>query len=389
MEVKLYNQLLRDKDFFNLKKLQYKYNKKDIEKLLEILEESEYVELPIKDFIGKKLVYIKYIPQIELSRIKILLKSQESESYSKKEMEEEIYSTLMIENIHSSRKKIREILKGYSPKDEEEVRIFGIKKGIEFISNKENRITEENLYKLYQMMVGEFLDEENRLPYGKYYRDDDVYLMGSKVEHQGLESQKLNEYMREFIDFINEDDGINELWKGAMIHFYFGYIHPYFDGNGRTARMLHLWYLIQKGYSSTLHLSFSQYIIESKQSYYRAFSQVEENYKISRRLDITPFIVYFIENVYNKLENKQEESGVFERYKLLLNEGKITEKEKELWSFVINSYGDREFSTKDLEKDYREVAYATVRSFVLKFEEFGLLRSQRYGNRVKYRIVER
>ena len=262
-----------------------------------------------------------------------------------------------------------------------------MKKGIEFISNRKNKITEKNLYKLYQMMIGDFLEDENRLPTGNYYRDDDIFLMRSKVEHQGLESKKLNEYMRDFIEFINEEDGINELWKGAVLHFYFGYIHPYFDGNGRTARMLHLWYLIQKGYSSTLHISFSQYINSSKKEYCKAFSQVEENYKISKRLDVTPFITYFIENIYNKLENKVYESRVFERYNQLLAEGKITEKEKKLWSFVINSYGDREFSTKDLEKDYREVAYATVRGFVLKFEEFGLLESQRYGARVKYRVI--
>ena len=201
MEVKLYNQIVNDKDFFNLKKLQYKYNKKDVEEVLEILKENEYIELSIKDFLGKNLVYMKHIPQIEMGRIKSLLIPQEKEMYSMKEMEEEIHSTLLIENIQSSRKKIRDILKGYSPKDEEENRIFGMKKGIEFISNKENKITEENLYKLYQMTIGEFLGEENRLPQRNYYRDDDVFLMGSKVEHQGLESKKLDEYMKNFINF--------------------------------------------------------------------------------------------------------------------------------------------------------------------------------------------
>lgn len=106
MEVKLYNQIVNDKDFFNLKKLQYKYNKKDVEEVLEILKESEYSELSIKDFYGKNLVYMKYIPQIELKRIKSLLFSQEKEIYSIKEMEEEIHSTFLIENIQSSRKKL-------------------------------------------------------------------------------------------------------------------------------------------------------------------------------------------------------------------------------------------------------------------------------------------
>ena len=46
------------------------------------------------------------------------------------------------------------------------------------------------------------------------------------------------------------------------------------------------------------------------------------------------------------------------------------------------TYGDAEFSTKQLEKDFGDTAYATIRSFVLKFKKLGLLESTQYGNRV-------
>lgn len=51
------------------------------------------------------------------------------------------------------------------------------------------------------------------------------------------------------------------------------------------------------------------------------------------------------------------------------------------------TYGDAEFSTKQLEKDFGDAAYATIRSFVLKFEKLGLLKSMQYGNRVKYAVA--
>ncbi|WP_338099755.1 hypothetical protein [Methanolapillus africanus] len=57
-----------------------------------------------------------------------------------------------------------------------------------------------------------------------------------------------------------------------------------------------------------------------------------------------------------------------------------------MFYFVLSTYGTNEFSTKQLEKDYRDVAYATVRTFVMKFEEFGLLKAQKYGSRVKYKV---
>lgn len=46
----------------------------------------------------------------------------------------------------------------------------------------------------------------------------------------------------------------------------------------------------------------------------------------------------------------------------------------------------RRFSTKQLEKDFGNAAYATIRAFVIKFEEQGLLTKQSYGNRNKYRV---
>lgn len=53
---------------------------------------------------------------------------------------------------------------------------------------------------------------------------------------------------------------------------------------------------------------------------------------------------------------------------------------------MLSAYGNEEFSTKRLEKDFGNAAYATIRSFVQKFERLGLLTSQKYGNRVKYRL---
>ena len=69
-----------------------------------------------------------------------------------------------------------------------------------------------------------------------------------------------------------------------------------------------------------------------------------------------------------------------------LSHEQVTEKEKALWEFVLSAYGDAEFSTKQLEKDFGNAAYATIRSFVLKFEKLGLLKSMWYGNRVKYAV---
>ena len=194
--------------------------------------------------------------------------------------------------------------------------------------------------------------------------------------------------MKSFITFANAADDINDLIKAAIIHFYIAFVHPYFDGNGRMARLVHLWFLIQKGYQSALFIPFSSQIEKSRKAYYDAYTAIEENKKLSGKIDVTPFILYFINNVYNKIDEGTTTVETLAAFDDAVKDGKITEKETKLWKFVLSFYGTDEFSTKQLERDFGDAAYATIRSFVLKFEDLGLLSSVKYGVRVKYKVVK-
>lgn len=385
MNVSKFTTILNDKYFCNLKKLKYKYSD-DFNEFLSLFKEMYLKPVELLDFNGDNIFFCN-ISGISMKSIKLLLR-QQSLSYGLMAAEEEIASSSAIENIDFSRESIRNILKGFAPKDETENRIYGQKKGLEFISNVNNKITEENLNKLYMLTVGEFLDEDVKLKNGSFYRDDTVFIVSDKLEHYGLDYKKLPLYMKKFIEFINEDNIEDDLIKAAIIHFYFAFLHPYFDGNGRMARLLHLWFLIQRGYKTALFVPFSSFIQKTKNSYYNAFTLVEENSKISGVIDVTPFVKYFADNVYNKLCEQEIKDNVFEEYKNLLAKGEFTQKETELWAFVLSCYGTNEFSTKQLEKDFGDVAYATIRKFVLKFEKLGLLSSRKFSNRVKYKINE-
>ena len=104
-------------------------------------------------------------------------------------------------------------------------------------------------------------------------------------------------------------------------------------------------------------------------------------------IDVTPFLIYFAKNIYNKIEAKNRtQLNLLEIFNAALKNGKITEKEKELWNFALSAYGQNEFSTKQLERDFQNAAYATIRSFVLKFTRLQLLTTVSYGNRIKYKI---
>lgn len=386
MDIQKFHNMFNDKHFCNMKKMQYKYPN-DVAEFVSVLKDMYYKPLSICDFAGTNLVYIESKANINMDSYKLLMMNQ-GKAYGAKAVEEEIISTAKIESIDYSRDSVRSILKGYAPKDDEETRIFGMKKGFDFIADNNNKITEENIYKLYMMTVGDFLDDENKLLEGNSYRHDCVHIqdLAGEVAHTGINCDDLPNAMKNLVEFINANDGMNELVKAAIIHFYIAYLHPYFDGNGRMARLVHLWYLVQQGFSNTLFIPFSSYIMKSVKKYYEAYTLVEENQKLTGVIDVTPFIIYFAENVYGKFENREICVDVFDLFKQALSKGEITAKEEQLWQFVVANYGTSDFSTKQLEKDFGNAAYATIRSFVLKFEKLGLLKSKKYGNRVRYRI---
>ena len=92
---------------------------------------------------------------------------------------------------------------------------------------------------------------------------------------------------------------------------------------------------------------------------------------------MTPFLFYFCNEVYNRLQvDAVPPKTDLEVYQTALAEGKITEKERLLWEYVLSAYGAEEFTTKQLEKDFRNAAYATIRTFVMKFHEMGLLKAK-------------
>ena len=380
--------MLSDKHLFELDRMEYKYSVSSVKEFIGLLRQNLAQPLPLADFSSDELFYLPNLAQISTNGMKQLLSVPASnQSFGLQAMTEEIHATFQIESIRSSRNSIRHILNGYAPRNEEESRIYGMKRGLDFIADRQNAITEENLHQLYQISSGDYLPDEDRLLPDHFYRHDHVYVVGCEESREGLPAQQLPDAMKRLVDFTNAKDGINELHKAAILHFAFAYYHPYFDGNGRTARLLHLWYLVQQGYPAALFTPFSRYIAESKAAYYKAYDRVEKNALISGYTDVTPFLSYFCNEIYNRLQvDAAPPQADLQVYQTALANGKITEKERLLWEYVLSAYGTEEFTTKQLEKDFRNAAYATIRTFVMKFHEMGLLAARKAGNRVYYKV---
>jgi Fic family protein len=96
--------------------------------------------------------------------------------------------------------------------------------------------------------------------------------------------------MKNLEQYLNVIDDIDPLIIMAIIHYQFESIHPFYDGNGRTGRIINILFLVMKDLIKTPILYLSKYIYETKSEYYRLFNVVRGD-------DWIPWILYFLEGV--------------------------------------------------------------------------------------------
>lgn len=301
MDTALFAQMLSDRHGTNLRKLRAKYPQADIQAFLSWLKSEVYRSVPLQDVRGENLVYLDRAAAVPASAVEALRAPQDcSQAYSLQAMEEEVLSTFAIESIPCSRDSVRRVLAGNVPCNMEEERVAGMQKALGFIADRSHTISEENLFHLYETAIAPFLPDGDKLLPGNRYRHDAVYVVRAQVGHAGIPWDRLPACMASLVAFSNVNDPMDDLSKAALLHFYLAYLHPYFDGNGRMARLLHLWYLVQRGYPSALSLPLSASIRRTRAAYYGAFTLIENNARISGVLDVSPFLVYCGEHVYGQ-----------------------------------------------------------------------------------------
>lgn len=83
--------------------------------------------------------------------------------------------------------------------------------------------------------------------------------------------------MSNLIDFIHADDDLDPLLRMAIVHHQFESIHPFYDGNGRTGRILNVLILVREGLLELPILYLSRYINQNKADYYRLLQTVRED----------------------------------------------------------------------------------------------------------------
>ena len=109
--------------------------------------------------------------------------------------------------------------------------------------------------------------------------------------------QDIRELLKNLEDYINIDNDYDPLINLALIHFQFESIHPFYDGNGRTGRILNILYLVLKEKLQTPILYLSKYIIENKNTYYDLLQMSNKDI-----LNITNMVEFILDGVIQTSE---------------------------------------------------------------------------------------
>ena len=309
------------------------------------------LEYGVNDFLQQKLHYLDFNFGAGIQKEQLLSDLDKHQYLSNALMEESIFSS-MIEGATTTRVKAKDMLrKGKKPNNKSEQMILNNYKTIQYISeNKNEEITIHKLFEIHKLVTENTLEEENC---GVFRNTNEVLVMNQitgEIVHTPPSFKKLEELMQSFCDFFNnnpKEEFIHPIVKASILHFLIGYIHPFVDGNGRTARALFYWYLLKNGYWLTEYLSISRVILKTKTQYEKAYiySEIDE-------MNVSYFIHYQVkvltqafEDLKDYLSKKKKEENKLNKYLKVSN---INERQAQIL-YWIEDDANRYFSVKEIE----------------------------------------
>lgn len=222
-----------------------------------------------------------------------IIPQKEKQIYLLSSIMEEAIASSQMEGASTTRKVAKDMLrKQKSPENKSQQMIVNNYNTIRQLSEMKNEVLTLPMllnvhHSISEHTLGNSSDE------GQIRKDDNIVVMdgiSGEVAHTPppvSELQPLIECICEFANTDSPDVFIHPIVKGIILHFMLAWIHPFVDGNGRTARSLVYWYMLKNGYWMTEYLSISRIIYRNKKKYEKMFLYAEAD-----GMDITYFILY-------------------------------------------------------------------------------------------------
>lgn len=315
------------------------------------------------------------------------LTEQERNSFLINSISEEAIATSQIEGANTTRMVGKELLlSGRAPRGQSEQMLVNSYVTLKRLEADWSKIplSRDLLMGIQDHITSNTIGEEHR---GRFRTDADNIKVcensTGEVVFVPPSEQFLQQEIDRLIEFANEEnDGgqfLHPLVKAEILHFWLAYLHPFVDGNGRTARMIVVWYLLRSGYDISAYLSISRAIAESKSKYYDSFLKTEQDEN-----DLTYFLLYnlrtcitAIDKFENYFKRKRQELQVLE-YKAqeigILNSRQLSL----LQQFISGESSEVDVKTYQIQ---HHVAQLTAQNDLIDMVAQGLLAKTKRGRK--------
>ena len=254
--------------------------------------------LPLSDTEGNSFTYIltdeafsmlQEIDQERAGRISLpedVFNPRDRNQYLVSGLMEEAISSSLLEGAEISRRNAKKLLRSEgTPRTEAELMVVDNYRTMQHIRRDlESPLTVETVLSIHRMVTAETLQNprhagrmrqpgEERVVVGDHIDPDSTH-------HQPPPAEELAERMDSLVSFANgaaSEPDVHPVVRAIALHFYLAYLHPFVDGNGRTARALFYRSMLQQGYWLAKYISISRLLRQAPVQYGRAFLYTESD----------------------------------------------------------------------------------------------------------------
>ena len=184
-----------------------------------------------------------------------------------------------------------------------EIEVYNYKQALDYIDRRRSGgdITLDDILKLHQIITDRLLDSTRN---GKI-RHRPVYIENEQhqIIYTAVDAAQVKNELIDLLSWVKDNQFVlHPVIIGAIIHFHLAAIHPFSDGNGRTARATTALYLALAHYDNDGALALDTYYASDRPSYYAILRRLNgENYVSSQQADLTPWLEYFTEGYLTSL----------------------------------------------------------------------------------------
>lgn len=214
------------------------------------------------------------------------------------------------------------------------------------------------------------------------YRKIQNYVVNSKTKETVYTPPPVYEIqsmMQELVDYINKTEEIHPVFIAGIAQFQLVHIHPFLDGNGRSARLLSTLCLYRKGYDFKKLFTISEYYDRNRADYYKAIQSVREN-----NMDMTGWLEYFTHGLAEQMQEIKIKGEVVIRADVLAKKYKLSNRQAKAVQYILQ-YG--ELTIKDFAQLCANTPRRTLQRDLKSLTDKGLFTAEGATNQLVYKLA--